>query len=76
MGVLAETKEGLTQLVREQAYRLWRNAGAPDGRADAFWFQAEQDHLRQRAYALWEREGKPEGRHYEHWCRVCAHQGI
>jgi hypothetical protein len=33
-GVLAETKAGLDQVVRERAYLLWEQAGRPDGRAE------------------------------------------
>jgi hypothetical protein len=32
-GVLAETKAGLDQVVRERAYLLWEQADRPDGRA-------------------------------------------
>lgn len=32
-GVLAETKAGLDQVVRERAYLLWEQPGRPDGRA-------------------------------------------
>ena len=35
-GVLAETKAGLDQVVRERAYLLWEQAGRPEGRADNF----------------------------------------
>jgi Protein of unknown function (DUF2934) len=28
------------QMIREQAYELWDNAGRPDGRGDEFWFAA------------------------------------
>jgi hypothetical protein len=31
-GVMAETKEGLDQVVRDRAYLLWEQAGSPDGR--------------------------------------------
>ena len=34
LGVLAETKAGLDQFVRERAYFLWEQAGRPEGRAD------------------------------------------
>ncbi len=27
--------------IRDEAYRLWQQAGAPDGRADEFWAAAE-----------------------------------
>jgi Protein of unknown function (DUF2934) len=40
-GVLAETKAGLDQVVRERAYLLWEQAGRPEGRADDFWHQAQ-----------------------------------
>jgi hypothetical protein len=29
------------QRIRERAYKLWEQAGQPDGGADAFWYQAE-----------------------------------
>jgi hypothetical protein len=70
LGVLAETKEGLEQVVRERAYSLWEQAGRPEGRCDDFWHQAQQQRLRERAHALWEREGCPEGKAEEHWYRV------
>jgi hypothetical protein len=69
-GVLAETKAGLDQFVRDRAYFLWEHAGLPDGRADDFWHQAQYERFRERAYALWEREGCPEGKADEHWYRT------
>jgi hypothetical protein len=71
-GVLAETKAGLDQVVRERAYLLWEQAGRPDGRADDFWHQAQHQRFCERAYALWEREGCPEGKGDEHWLRTRA----
>ncbi len=71
-GVLAETKAGLDQVVRERAYLLWEQAGRPDGCADDFWHQAQQQRFCERAYALWEREGSPEGKAGEHWFRTRA----
>ena len=71
-GVLAETKAGLDQVVREHAYLLWEQAGRPDDRTDEFWHQAQYQRLCERAYALWEREGYPEGRADEHWHRTRA----
>ena len=71
-GVLAETKAGLDQVVRERAYLMWEQAGRPDGRADDFWHQAQNQHFRERAYSLWEREGCPEGKADEHWFRTRA----
>jgi Protein of unknown function (DUF2934) len=57
-GVLAETKAGLDQVVRERAYLLWEQAGRPDGCADEFWHQAQHQRFRERAYALWERAAR------------------
>jgi hypothetical protein len=71
-GVLAETKAGLDQVVRERAYLLWEQAGRPDGRADDFWRQAQHQRFSERAYALWEREGCPEGKADEYWYRTRA----
>ncbi len=71
-GVLAETKAGLDQFVRDRAYFLWERAGLPEGRADDFWRQAQHQRFRERAYALWEREGRPEGNADEYWYRTRA----
>jgi hypothetical protein len=71
-GVLAETKAGLDQVVRERAYLLWERAGRPDGCADEFWHHAQYQRFCERAYALWEREGRPEGKAHEHWFRTRA----
>lgn len=70
LGVLAETKEGLDQVVRERAFLLWEQAGRPDDRSDEFWYQAQHQRWCERAYALWEREGCPEGKADEHWYRT------
>ena len=70
LGVLAETKEGLDQIVRERAFLLWEQAGRPDGEADEFWDQAQRQRWCERAYALWEREGCPQGKAEEHWYRT------
>jgi hypothetical protein len=69
-GVLAETKEGLDQVVRERAYALWEQAGRPEDSADEFWHQAQHQRFRERAYALWEREGCTDGKADEHWYRT------
>ena len=69
-GVLAETKAGLDQVVRERAYLLWEQAGRPDGCADDFWHEAQRQRFCERAYAMWEREGRPEGKADEHWHRI------
>ena len=71
-GVLAETKAGLDQVVRERAYLLWEQAGRPDGSADDYWHQAQHQRFCERAYALWERAGRPEGKADEHWFRIRA----
>jgi Protein of unknown function (DUF2934) len=71
-GVLAETKAGLDQVVRERAYLLWEQAGRPDGSADDYWHQAQHQRFCERAYALWERKGCPEGKSDEHWFRTRA----
>jgi Protein of unknown function (DUF2934) len=71
-GVLAETKAGLDQVVRERAYLLWEEAGRPEGHADDFWHEAQGQRFRERAYALWEREGCQEGKADEHWSRTRA----
>jgi hypothetical protein len=47
-GVLAETKAGLDQVVRERAYLLWEQAGLPDGCADDFWHQAQHQRFSER----------------------------
>ena len=75
LGVMAETKEGLDQVTRERAYRLWEQAGHPSGRADEFWYQARHQRISERAYALWKREGQPEGKADEHWSRIQAFEG-
>ncbi len=72
LGVLAETKAGLDQFVRDRAYFLWEQAGRPEGRADDFWHQAQYQRFCERAYALWEREGCPEGKADEYWYRTRA----
>jgi hypothetical protein len=71
-GVLAETKAGLDQVVRERAYLTWELAQPPHGGADDFWHQAQHQRFCERAYALWEREGRPEGSADEHWFRTRA----
>ena len=71
-GVLAETKSGLDQVVRERAYLLWEQAGRPEGCADNFWHEARGQQFRERAYALWERQGYLDGKADEHWSRTRA----
>ena len=71
-GVLAETKAGLDQVVRERAYLLWEQAGCPGGGADDFWHEAQHQRFCERAYARWEREGCPEGKADEHWFQTRA----
>ena len=69
-GVLAETKEGLDQAVRERAYFFWQQDGCPDGRAEEYWHRAHEQNLRERAYVLWQQEGCPDGRADEYWHRT------
>jgi hypothetical protein len=68
--VLSETKKGLDQAVREQAYFLWQQDGCPDGRAEEYWHRAHEQQLRERAHILWQQEGRPEGRADEFWRRT------
>ena len=70
LGVLAETKAGLDQVVRERAFLLWEQAGWPNGRSDEFRHRAQHHRWCDRAYALWEREGCPQGKADEHWHRT------
>ena len=70
LGVMAETRQGLEQFVREHAYLSWERADRPNGRADEFWHQTQQQFWRERAYALWQREGSPTGKADEHWYRT------
>jgi hypothetical protein len=50
--VLAETKEGLDQVVRERAYLLWEEAGCPEGRTEDFWHQAQNQRFSERLRAV------------------------
>lgn len=43
MGDLSEKE------IRTRAYHLWKEAGEPSGRTDAFWYQAEKELLAERA---------------------------
>jgi Protein of unknown function (DUF2934) len=70
LGVLAETREGLEQVVRERAYMLWERAGRPAGKNDEFWHQAQHQRWCERAYSTWERENRPAGNADEHWHRT------
>jgi len=72
LDVLAETRQGLEQLVRERAYFLWERANRPTDKADEFWHQAQHQHWCKRAYALWEREGCPHNMSDSHWFRTIA----
>jgi hypothetical protein len=76
LGVLAETKEGLSQFVRDRAYFLWKEAGEPDARAGEFWNRAKDELIRVRAYCLWEREGRQEGMAAQDWFRCENYLGI
>ncbi|MBR0799042.1 DUF2934 domain-containing protein [Bradyrhizobium jicamae] len=37
------------QDIRTRAYELWRAAGGPNIKLDAFWYRAEKELLRERA---------------------------
>ncbi|GHG36380.1 DUF2934 domain-containing protein [Paracoccus aerius] len=63
----SETKLGLEQAVRDQAYALWEQEGRPDGRAEEFWHRALEQHLKGRAYVLWQQEGSPDGGADKDW---------
>lgn len=47
--------------IRERAYRLWQADGAPDGRADEYWRQAEQQFDAQDSRAEGGAESSAEG---------------
>ncbi|MEJ0017639.1 MAG: DUF2934 domain-containing protein [Acetobacteraceae bacterium] len=68
--VLSQTKQSLTQVVRERAYLLWERDGCPHGDADKYWHRACEQHVRERAYVLWQQEGCVAGRADEHWHRT------
>jgi Protein of unknown function (DUF2934) len=74
--VLMETRTGLDQIVREQAYKLWEQEGRPEGQADDHWFRAHEQRLRQRAYRLWEQEGHPDGQADRHWNQTCEFEAV
>lgn len=63
----SQTRLGLEQVVREQAYALWEQEGRPDGRAEEFWHRALEQHLKGRAYVLWQQEGSPDGGADKNW---------
>ncbi|WP_410217303.1 DUF2934 domain-containing protein [Paracoccus sp. (in: a-proteobacteria)] len=67
LSTTSETRLGLEQLVREQAYAMWEQEGRPEGRAEEFWHRALDQHLRGRAYVLWEQEGGAERSADEDW---------
>jgi hypothetical protein len=46
-----ESENLFDQAIRERAYFLWEQAGKPEGRPQAFWDLAMDQHLRARAYA-------------------------
>ena len=74
--VLAQTKEGLDQIVRDRAYSLWEREGRPDGQADEHWQRAQEQHLQERAHGLWEQEGRPIGRTDEHLDQTREFEGL
>lgn len=66
----SQTKIGLTQVVLDEAYRLWEQDGRPERRTEEYWHRALDQHLRERAYVLWQQEGSPESRADEYWRRI------
>jgi hypothetical protein len=40
---MSETAVLLQHRIRDRAYELWQAAGEPQGKADQFWQQAEQE---------------------------------
>jgi hypothetical protein len=40
---MADDGDDLEQIIRERAYRLWQQAGSPDGRQEEFWHQAREE---------------------------------
>ena len=38
--------------IRHRAFRLWQEAGEPDGKSDAFWYQAEKQLFREESDEL------------------------
>ena len=57
----SQTKAGLEQEVRQQAYLLWEQEGRQEGRSEEYWQRALDKHLQERSYVLWQQEGSPEG---------------
>jgi hypothetical protein len=37
------------QEIRQLAFQLWQQAGKPEGKSDAFWYQAEKELLREES---------------------------
>ena len=66
----AQTKTGLEQEVRDQAYLLWEKEGSPEGQAKQNWSCALEQSRRERAYVLWQLNGCPEGSAESDWQQV------
>ncbi len=39
---MADTNDMLEHRIRERAFQLWQEAGCPEGRAEAFWQEAQE----------------------------------
>jgi hypothetical protein len=39
------TQEDVERRIRERAFALWQEAGCPEGRAEEFWFRAQDSEL-------------------------------
>ena len=37
------------QEIRQLAFQLWQQAGKPEGKSDAFWYQAEKELLGEKS---------------------------
>ncbi|MBB5061134.1 hypothetical protein HDF16_005870 [Granulicella aggregans] len=66
----SQTKDGIMEAVRGEAYRLWVESGRPEGRSDEFWERAHGARLRWRAYTLWQQGGRPTGNADYFWNRA------
>jgi len=49
----------MAERVRQTAYFLWQQDGAPEGRAMEYWLRAKEMHQRELAYDRWLAEGTP-----------------
>lgn len=69
--VLTRERRLAWQVVRERAYKLWKQDGRPGGRSKEYWHRTLDQHLRERALYCRSRKGVREVRADEYWRRVC-----